>query len=145
MSSSSRVSGNQMNCLFGFSYQFSTYDSILPAVLSFTFTTTLTKSILVAYFDDYSVNRYPVQAGDVIWMAPFVPQWWVRKEMHNYWFPFNLQGTFFFLFPHCNVTKANRFVMQFATSTGMLHWVKAGHDICCTKMWIEIHCSHIYR
>ena len=23
----------------------------------------------------FSINRYPVQAGDVIWMAPFVPQW----------------------------------------------------------------------
>lgn len=23
-----------------------------------------------------SCNRYPVQAGDAIWMAPFVPQWW---------------------------------------------------------------------
>jgi (S)-ureidoglycine aminohydrolase len=21
-------------------------------------------------------NRYPVQSGDVIWMAPFVPQWY---------------------------------------------------------------------
>lgn len=22
------------------------------------------------------INRYPVQAGDTIWMAPFVPQWY---------------------------------------------------------------------
>uniref|UniRef100_A0A803R5D6 Uncharacterized protein n=1 Tax=Cannabis sativa TaxID=3483 RepID=A0A803R5D6_CANSA len=23
-----------------------------------------------------TVNRYPVQSGDAIWMAPFVPQWY---------------------------------------------------------------------
>ena len=28
-----------------------------------------------------TLNRYPVQAGDVIWMAPFVPQWYVTLSL----------------------------------------------------------------
>lgn len=71
-------------------YQVSPFASILPALLRFILTGTFNEVhpiltffqiffflLLISslFLADSTVNRYPVQAGDAIWMAPFVPQW----------------------------------------------------------------------